>query len=568
MAFCQNVNGFSWTVVDRLIYYVSLTLYRSLTFCNLEKNVYLCTINTRYHMAFKKSKQKSQPDLFATASFSLPERERRYMEDELSWHNEFYRNVLLNIDEEILRPLFVDGNMGAPTKQLRILIAMRMLKEGRGCSDEQLYENVRFNLVWRQAVGLFNINDECPSIDSYYMLFRRIAEYEQNNPEHVNLYKKIYQDLTAKQIKKYKIAGRTIRMDSKLIGSNIAWFSRYEIIHETFRKQVPEQEAMRISDQLYRQKALDFLAEDASKTVYRSDDETLGQRLLDLGIVISHILAMRGEGEVSLLHRVFHEQYDVDKDGNITVRDKKLVSATSVQNPNDPDAAYRSKGGKKVKGYSTNITETCDEEDKPSLITDVQVKPANAADNGFLKDAVEDTRKVTDNSIDKVIVDGAYQSKENRNLASDEENGFELVANGLQGKPSRFDLELQDDGSLEVTDKQTAEVITATKVKDGQWKIAVESPKGKKSYRYFDNEAIERSQNRQRMETIPWEERKKRNNVEATIFQYCFLTRNNKTRYRGLFKQTLQALARCAWINMRRLFIFDVKAANLALQKA
>ena len=114
----------------------------------------------------------------------------------------------------------------------------------------------------------------------------------------------------------------------------------------------------------------------------------------------------------------------------------------------------------------------------------------------------------------------------------------------------------------------TAEVITATKVKDGQWKIAVENSKGKKSYRYFDTEAIERSQNRRRMETIPWEERKKRNNVEATIFQYCVLTRNNKTRYRGLFKQTLQALARCAWINMRRLFLFDVKNANLALQKA
>ena len=30
-------------------------------------------------MAFKKSKQKSQPDLFATASFSLPERERKYI---------------------------------------------------------------------------------------------------------------------------------------------------------------------------------------------------------------------------------------------------------------------------------------------------------------------------------------------------------------------------------------------------------------------------------------------------------------------------------------------------------
>ena len=77
-------------------------------------------------MAFKKSKQKSQPDLFATASFSLPERERRYMEDELSWHNEFYRNVLLNIDEEVLRPLFVEGNMGAPTKQVSEQEAMRI----------------------------------------------------------------------------------------------------------------------------------------------------------------------------------------------------------------------------------------------------------------------------------------------------------------------------------------------------------------------------------------------------------------------------------------------------------
>ena len=57
-------------------------------------------------------------------------------------------------------------------------------------------------------------------------------------------------------------------------------------------------------------------------------------------------------------------------------------------------------------------------------------------------------------------------------------------------------------------------------------------------------------------------------NVIAENICQRVLTRNNKTRYRGLFKQTLQALARCAWINMRRLFLFDVKAANLALQKA
>ena len=58
---------------------------------------------------------------------------------------------------------------------------------------------------------------------------------------------------------------------------------------------------------------------------------------------------------------------------------------------------------------------------------------------------------------------------------------------------------------------------------------------------------------------IPWDERKKRNNVEASICQYCFHTRNNKTRYRGLIKHTLQAIARCAWINMRRLFLYDIE---------
>ena len=57
-------------------------------------------------MSFKKNEQKSQLDLFATALFSLPVRERRYMEDNLSWHNEFYRNLLLNIYDAGLLPLF------------------------------------------------------------------------------------------------------------------------------------------------------------------------------------------------------------------------------------------------------------------------------------------------------------------------------------------------------------------------------------------------------------------------------------------------------------------------------
>lgn len=113
--------------------------------------------------------------------------------------------------------------------------------------------------------------------------------------------------------------------------------------------------------------------------------------------------------------------------------------------------------------------------------------------------------------------------------------------------------------TLQVTDKTTAEVQTAIPVKQDQWKISVESSNGKRTWRYFTKEQVDKNEVRKKVESIPFEERQKCNNVEATMFQYIFHTRNNKTRYRTKIKHTLQAIARCAWINMRRLFLYDLE---------
>ncbi len=514
---------------------------------------------------FKKSSTNKQLGLFSTPSDLMCKRESKQYDDELAWHSQFYRNVTSKIDEEVFRPLYTAKEFGASTKHIHQLVAMNILKEGAGCPDEQLFENCRYNLLWRKALGLFCLDDECPSPASYYLFRAMICDYEGKSESHTNLFEVCFKKLTAVQVKSYKVSGRVVRMDSKFISSNIAWFPRYEIIHKTMVMSATVEDIEQIGDQLIRQRAHDFLDEDAAKTIYRTDTETMGKRLLELGIVIKHLLDTKPEQEMVLLRRVFGEQYELDKDGNVILRDKAKISSTSVQNPNDTDAAYRSKGGKKVKGYSTNITETCDESGKPNIITDVQVKPANAADNGFVEKTVANTAEVTGNKVEKVHADGAYQSPGNRKLANDTEKGFELVANGIQGKPTRFELNQQEDGTLEVTDKNTVEVINATKIKSGRWKIKVMDKNGKNTYRYFDETAIERCEVRRQTESIPWEERKKRNNVEATIFQYSFHTRNNKTRYRSLIKHALQAIARCAWINMRRLFIYDAK---MALQTA
>ena len=514
---------------------------------------------------FKKSSTNKQFDLFNSPSDLMCGRESRVYDNPSAWHNKFYREVTSNIDEEIFRPLFAedreDKKDGRPNAPIRILIAMSILKEGSGCSDESLFENCCFNMLYRRALGMVTLNEQCPSIDSYYMLRRRMAKYEEETG--LDLFDKCFKGITRKQALEYRISGKSVRMDSKLISSNIAWYTRYEIIHETLCKSVEKCEIERIEDQLIREQALDFLGEDAQKTVYRTDSETMAKRLLTLGIVIDYILSHSHPKDKPLLRRVFSEQYEKADDGTVSVLDKKRVSSKSVQNPNDPDAEYRGKAGKKVKGYSTNITETCDEKDKPSLITHVDVEGATTADNTYVESGVKGSEEVTGGKVEALHSDGAYQSEENRKFA--EQNGIDFVANGIQGKPSRFDLEQTGNHTLEVTDKQTGEVINAIPVKDDKWKIQVENKDGKKSWRYFGRDQIEKAKTRREVESIPFDERKKRNNVEATIFQYCFHTRNNKTRYRGLFKHKMQAVARCAWINVRRLLLFDLK---MALQRA
>ncbi len=262
-----------------------------------------------------------------------------------------------------------------------------------------------------------------------------------------------------------------------------------------------------------------------------------------------------------LLHRVFHEQYEVVK-GQAILRPKEDITAKSVQTPNDPDADYRKKGDQKVKGYSLNITETCDdtdeEKDKPNLIVNVQVKGASAADNDYLKEAITNIREnVSNDTIEKVYADGAYRSPGNREFA--DENSIELITSGLQGRQSKYDPEMKE-GEPVVTHIETEEMIPAYKT-GGKWRIAV---KGRSKYRYFTDEQIATAELRHNPAAVSQEEQNKRNNVEATIFQYCFQTRNNKTRYRGLIKHKLFTFAECLWINHVRLANYPITTGQRA----
>lgn len=508
---------------------------------------------------FRKTETNPQLDLFTAPSTILPKRAQKKYTDEKAWHNQFFKLVTSRIDEEAFMPLFEETNMGAPNASIRILVAMSILKEGFGCSDEALFEKCEFDLLARKALGLEMLDDKLPSLDTYYLFGRRLTDYEQRTG--VNLMERCFEQVTGEQIKLFRISGNSVRMDSKLIGSNIAQYSRYELIHRTLCKVLRDECVIMMLNPKLRKGAEVWLGEDSGKTVYRSNKDEMAQRLVKIGLYIYAVLKrLRDDAPgYDLLHRVFHDQYIVEK-GNVELRDKHKISSDSLQSPDDPDATYRDKGGEKVSGYVTNITETV-EEDKPSIITSVQTEPVTFADCHFLQDAVANTERVTGHLVENVYADGAYQSPENREFAK-LHMGMELLTGKLQGG-CRYLLDREPGtDNLKVTDTETGEVFDAVYVGENKregkhWRVNLSHVKPTHPWRYFNEEEVWRSELRRKIESLPPKEQHKRNNIEAAMFQYSFHTRNGKTRYRGLFRHRLQAFHRCMWMNLRRLVLFQ-----------
>lgn len=502
---------------------------------------------------FKKSNKETQLDAFASVPNMLVNLSFKQYSDHEHWHNQFREQVIMRIDESIFSTLF-NNTIGAPNAPVRTLVGMMILKESFVWSDSQLFEHCRFNLLVRSSLGLFNMNDPLPVESTYYLLRKRIYDHQKQCGE--DLMGKVFAHITRGQIKEFDVNGRSIRMDSKLIGSNIALFTRYEIIHQTlcmFYKSLDKSEKLRLqaSD---REQLEELLKEEPLKTVYRSTREELKGRLQPIGIVIYKMVKLFSDLQsesFKLLQRVFAEQYKVSEDQQIELRPKEEISSSSVQSPHDPESAYRNKQGQQVKGYSVNITETCSD-DNLNLITNVIVEKANTPDTMFVEPAIEATIEVTGQMVEKVYADGAYQSPNNDSCCEN----IDMVFTGIQGAESRYDLDMTPEGLL-VTDTKTGEQMKAVLVKklknskEDRWRIS--TPTG---HYYFGQSAIRASHLRRQMKGRPLEELYKRNNVEATIFQLGFPLRNNKSKYRGLIKQKTWAYCRCLWINLIRILNF------------
>lgn len=504
---------------------------------------------------FKKTKVP-QFNLFSSPSVLFSGKSQKMYDDKNAWHNRFYQEVTSRINENLFKPLYC-GNNGTPNAPVRVLISMMILKEAEGLSDQKLFENCRFNMLTRSAIGLANADDLVPAGSTYYLFRKRIMDYASAGND--NLLDVAFAQVTKNQCIDFEVSGKRIRMDSKLLGSNIAWLSRYELIHETFRLFYGQVKQDGIIDPEITEILNGLLKLEGNKVVYTCSSDEVKTRLQKLGELIYSVLPLFSGNKLpsfQTLKRVFNEQFKVGLDKIVVARNNDEITAGSVQSPHDTDCTYRKKEGHKVKGYSINITESCDDGDALNLIGNVDVRTVSTSDVDFFQDAANKVREVFTGKTEAAHADGAYHCPANQEFCKDE--NIELYLHAIQGAKGRYQLDVLDNGTLSVLDTSANELIDTKKVTTKQgvvkWRV-----KAKNGYRYFTQENIDTYQVRKKIAETSIEILQKRNNVEATVFQLAYHYPNAKSRYRGLIKHQMWADIRCFWVNFVRIMNFNAK---------
>lgn len=353
---------------------------------------------------FRKNEGHRQASMFSAEAW-LPPRLQEQLQN--SWAAVFYREVFCRIDETRFARLYSDAN-SRPNVPVNVLVSLEILKSGFGWSDEELYEQVCFNLQVRHALGLRDLGAEVFTLRTLYNFRRRIRVYAQETGS--NLLQTVFEDVTDAQLATVSVATGWQRMDSTQVLSNLAHWTRLEllvgVVQTVFKALSPEQQTV------WEARMAPYLAGRPHQVCYRIRGTAQEEHLLIIGQLLADLEAeLRGADtldECRLLQRVLTEQFICEPGRSVKLRPASEVATTSLQSPYDEDATYRRKNGKVYRGgYVVNVSETADPKNKVQLITDVQVEP-NVTDDAQLLSQALDNQAARRINLQQVTTDGGY----------------------------------------------------------------------------------------------------------------------------------------------------------------
>ena len=450
---------------------------------------------------------------------SLTEREMKHLMS--SWAETFSKKIFPFIAEDRFSILYSDNPASRPNNPINVYFGLLILRDIFNQSDEEALNSLMFDIRYQHALHTTSFSEQPVSKNSLTNF--RAAVYRYNQEYGIDL---IQQEIEA-QAKTFskilKIDGKTVRMDSLMISSSCRKLSRLEIVYSTVARLIKVIDKNTTLAEYFEP----YLDESHyNDTIYRARDKDLNtkiKRVLKDGLKLYSLYRKDKEisntEEFKLLARMLKEQ---TRKGRI--KSSKEIAPNSLQNPTDPDATYRKKGKKKHIGYTANIIEKFDDDNR--MITGYDLQKNTYSDQKFAKDTIKRLGKGT-----TALADGAYFSEDIDNKAK--AKGIKMVPTNLVGggKNNNCDKFEIDEKEHLVKGCPSGHKPITSKFKEGSYKAHFDKKhcnncplrkdcpvvKQKKSYLFKVSEkTLHRSQLITKMGTLEYQElAKKRAGVEA-----------------------------------------------------
>lgn len=389
-------------------------------------------------MAFtlNESQQLTLEDSF----LNLDERTKKFVIK--SWAKDFSEIIFPVINEKRFSVLYSSNAASRPNNPVNAVIGSLILKELFNLTDDELLASILCDVRFQYALNTTSFKDQ-PFSDRTFSRFRERL-YLYNLETGRDLLHEEMEAMADAFVKYLDINPSVKRMDSLMVSSSCKKMSRLEILYTCVANMV---KAVNKTGECQNLKDMEhYLDEDdKNETIYHRKNEEISGRIQVVIDDAATLIRELGEAyfelpEYQLLRRVLKEQTETTAEDKLIPTDKKNILPSSLQNPSDPDATYRSKAGKDNKGYVGNLVETIDE--KGSIITNYDYEVNSHSDSSFCKETIEKLGKQEEPVT--LITDGAYGSLENVELAA--ENNINLITTALIGKTpeiilSQFELD-------------------------------------------------------------------------------------------------------------------------------
>jgi len=510
-------------------------------------------------MSFRESSPDMQMKLTGFY-YQLPNDKRRMMDE--SKEAAFHRDVVARIDEDIFRSLYCQDN-GAPNKPIRQMVGAITLMHYHNWSTSGLFDQIHFNLLTMRALGIVDYDETPFCRATYFNFLGRLAEHYVKTGE--NLLEQVFDHLTARQMKELGIKGNIQRTDSFQALSNIVSYSRLRLLVEVLIR------LWRVLTEGDKEQFAEifepYVREDAGHYVHKLRQSDMQGELEELGRTYMRLHdSLQGKySDVKAFRnfqRTLGDQF-VRSGERVQVREARDIGSDSLQSPDDPEATYRNKNGKKSRGQVVSVTETVSPKKSVNLVTDVVVAPNNKDDAAIHKDRIAKIKEKTP-ELEENHTDGAYGSEDvDKEM---EEHEVRHVVTGIRGRRGEVEINIEESKETYCV-SCPGQSVAATKTRK-RWKASFDlsicracsvsescPTQQLKSCRafYFTHEDFLARRRWKSLREIPEERRKLRPNVEATVKEFSrAFNHKGKLPYRGRFRTEVYAFCTAVGINFGR----------------